>query len=385
MSRDTRMGPGVTSRWSPQIYQAACDWFVEFRTGDPSEKMRGRFLAWLRESPAHMGAYLEVAALWNQSESIEVKEKWPLELLVEQAKAQPDTVVPLAPVFALEQQEDASTAGAITDSRRNVALSSFLRIAIAASLLLILGSVVTWLYLQRDVYVTGTGEQRLITLADGSTVQLNARSKVRVRFSDRERNVDLIHGQALFEVAKNPRRPFIVASDGTRVRAVGTQFDVYKKNTGVVVTVIEGRVAVSPESVPTPRASGPLDARKQSRDVTGTGPDTRAEVLLSAGEQLTVAPKILRKLDHANIARATGWTQRQLVFESTPLAEVVEEFNRYNERQLVLKDRGLEEFQIDGVFSSTSPAPLIEFLRTRPGIRVIDAGDEIAIEQEDLP
>ena len=88
------------------------------------------------------------------------------------------------------------------------------------------------------------GEQRSIQFEDGSTVDLNSRSKIRVKYSKQERDVELIEGQALFHVAHDTSRPFIVAVGATRVRAVGTQFDVYKKSNGTVVTVVEGRVAV---------------------------------------------------------------------------------------------------------------------------------------------
>ncbi len=83
-----------------------------------------------------------------------------------------------------------------------------------------------------QTYATGIGEQRSIVLADGSTVDLNSRSKIRIRFSSERRGVELIEGQALFKVAKDHARPFVVDSDGTRVRAVGTQFDVYRKRRG---------------------------------------------------------------------------------------------------------------------------------------------------------
>lgn len=382
------------SKWNPQIYQTACDWFVEFRTGEPSDAARRSFLAWLQESPAHMGAYLEVTALWNESEAVDgVKEKWPLEALVEQARMEPDNIVPLAPLSVVEPRGEVRVASAISRSphaRRMARRWSVRHVAFAAVLLLMFSSMLTWLYLQRDTYGTGIGEQRLLTLADGSTVQLNARSQLRIRFSEHERKVELIRGQALFEVAKNPDRPFIVTSDGTRVRAVGTQFDVYKKNSGVVVTVVEGRVVVIPESsraalARSAQSSDSADTRAESQVAAGAGPGSEARVLLSAGEQLTVTPKVVRKHEHANVAGATAWTQRQLVFESTPLADVVEEFNRYNERQLVIRDPALNEFQIDGVFSSTAPASLIKFLRSRPEIRVIERDAEIVIEKTNLP
>src|SRR5690606_1132157 len=118
-------------------------------------------------------------------------------------------------------------------------------LALAASILLMLtAAATTWLYLQRGVYSTAIGEHRSLALADGSTVDLNSRTRIRVRYDERERRIELVEGQALFGVAKDAARPFVVESNGTRIRAVGTQFDVYKRRSGTRVTVIEGTVAV---------------------------------------------------------------------------------------------------------------------------------------------
>src|SRR5262249_33751548 len=122
-----------------------------------------------------------------------------------------------------------------------------LRRTLAASILLTALGVLAWYGYDthiRNVYTTGIGEQHRITLADGSIVELNAQSKIRVRYKDRRRDVELLDGQALFQVAHDTTRPFIVHTDSTNIRAVGTQFDVYRKSTGTVVTVLEGTVAV---------------------------------------------------------------------------------------------------------------------------------------------
>src|SRR5260221_5540279 len=110
--------------------------------------------------------------------------------------------------------------------------------------LLALAGMAVWQTECYPSYSTDVGERRSLTLDDGSTVDLNARSKVRIEFSKAERRVDLIEGQALFQVAKNMDRPFIVKSGEATVRAVGTQFDVDRKATGTTVTVLEGRVVV---------------------------------------------------------------------------------------------------------------------------------------------
>src|SRR6202042_1786963 len=117
-------------------------------------------------------------------------------------------------------------------------------IAASIAVLTILAAALELHEFSSPIYATSLGEQRSIQFEDGSTVELNSRSKVRVKYSKQERDVELIEGQALFHVAHDVSRPFIVAVGPTRVRAVGTQFDVYKRSNGTVVTVVEGRVAV---------------------------------------------------------------------------------------------------------------------------------------------
>jgi transmembrane sensor len=261
---------------------------------------------------------------------------------------------------------------------------------------------------------TETGEQRFVSLVDGSTLELNSRSRVRIRFSDRERDVDLIEGQALFHVAKDVARPFIVKSGTTLVRAVGTQFDVYRKVSGTTVTVVEGRVAVlspmldaqsdlSPSGSAVPRQASPsspsihtprpVDAQSaasvprpiQRDEQSGAGeavlPNAPNAIYLVAGEQITVGSQSVPRATHADPTVATAWTQHELVFESTPLNDVAQDFNRYNTRQLVVSDPALREFHITGVFSSTDPASLLRFLRAQRGITVEETDTEIRISK----
>jgi transmembrane sensor len=213
-------------------------------------------------------------------------------------------------------------------------------------------------------FETATGELRSIVLDDGSTVQLNAQSRLRVRFAEHERNVELLAGQALFQVAKDKARPFIVASGEARVRAVGTQFDVYRRKGGTTVTVIEGQVTVMSN-----------EAAAEVHDGRGDAPPS----LLSAGEQVTVVPRVAASPKRANVAAATAWTQRHLVFESATLAEVAEEFNRYNRRPLVVEDAGLRDFHVSGVFSSADPTLLLRFLRAQPEIAIEETDTQIRV------
>lgn len=179
---------------------------------------------------------------------------------------------------------------------------------------------------------------------------------------------------------------------------MGTRFDVHKKRGGTVVTVVEGRVAVlragtTLTGVPDDLGNGASRANISATGTSGTaalltealsGDTSTSTIFIAAGEQVTVTPKTIEKSVHPNIATATAWTQRQLVFESKSLADVAEEFNRYNERQLIIEDPELYDFHISGVFSSTDPVPLIRFLRQRPEVKVIETAAEVRIVKETL-
>jgi transmembrane sensor len=331
---------------NPQIRDEACEWFVEFRGGKVDAAQRRGFDAWLRKSPEHLRAYLEIAAIWNDGLSVDPDGKWDTDTLLAQVAATPDNVV------AIEARGAAVPADAAPPRvaspgvpRRFLALAASILIACAAA----------WQYAQRNVYATDVGEQRSIRLADGSTVDLNSRSRIEVRYSGDRRSIELLEGQALFQVARDARRPFVVTSGDARVRAVGTQFDVNRRKSGTIVTVLEGKVAVVSEH-PTMRAGSSADS-----------------VYLSAGEQLDLAAPAASRPAPINVAAATAWKQRHLMFESATLTEVAEEFNRYNERQLVVQGAaGLYGFHISGTFSSIEPDGLLDFLRAQPGVEVTE-------------
>lgn len=257
--------------------------------------------------------------------------------------------------------------------------------ASVAVLVMMVGLIVTRAVFDGSTHSTGIAEQRSILLEDGSTIDLGARSKVRVSYSERARNLELLEGQALFKVAKDPARPFVVATNGVRVRAVGTQFDVHNKRSGTVVTVLEGSVALLRDDRPaaggTPNlsTSSSVDASNEPR----VGSDAAsAPLTLAAGEQAIVDVQSNARVQSADLAAATAWTRRQFVFEATPLAEVADEFNRYNKRRLVVRDASLGDLRISGVFSAADTELFVRFLRNRPEILVTETDREIQVSRQ---
>ena len=390
-----------------QIYEEACEWFIECRAGDLDDASRHDFDCWLRKSPEHLGAYLELAAIWNEGPSLIPAGKLDSDTLIRQAALDRDNVVALstarAGADASRNATEPRTVPSVADAAaasaapvRSLTYPSRWRFrrqrvaAIAASIVFMVFSSATILWVQAvrsPTYATAIGEQRSLELEDGSVVELNSRSKIVVRYSRQGRNVELVEGQALFRVVKDATRPFVVKVGATLVRAVGTEFDVYAKRDSTIVTVVEGRVAIltdHPISPPIPGApSAPVDTPHRSNvQFPSVAPGKIGNILVASGEQLTVSPQEIQKDEHSNIANATAWTQRQLVFESASLSDVADEFNRYNDKQLIVEDPRLDTFHVSGVFSSTDPASLIRFLRARPELRIVETDSQIRIEKK---
>ena len=366
-----------------QISEEAAQWLVEFRTGDIDATGRYAFDAWVRASPEHLRAFIEVAVLWEQAGGVDAKRTFDLDALIARARTEADVAtLGRAPFRTV-------TGGGHRELRQRTAW-----IAAAAATLFAAIGLFVWLRLDsQPTYAADVGEQRSIRLPDGSTVTLNSRSKLRVRFTNTQRTVELVQGEALFHVAKNAARPFVVRSDGTSVRAVGTQFDVNKGRESTIVTVVEGKVAVLadapdaallpvPVAAPTnPADSSGGDAIVRPADSLRSPRDTRAPIFLTAGEKLEVVPGVASQPTKANLSTTTAWTQGQLVLESASLTEVAEQFNRYSARKLVVEDHGQHPLRLSGVFA-TDPDFLIRYLQSRPDIVVHETTTEIRITRK---
>ena len=331
---------------SASVLEEAASWVIELGEGELDVQQRVQLDRWLRRSPEHVQAFMEISAAWEESSRLRAPRDAELEALIARTASESNVV------------QLAGNVGNQAPTRRRGSPSIRRWLAIAASMILMVGAL-AWLTVPRpDLYSTRIGEQRSITLADGSVVQLNSQSLLRVRFSKDERLVELLQGQALFDVLKDASRPFVVESNGARVKAIGTQFDVKHRKQGIVVTVLEGRVSVIP-SVRDPSATQPL--------------------YLIAGDRVILDSNAAPRTERANVDDAVAWTHRRLVFEDTPLTEVVEEFNRHNVRRLVLADPSLEGLHVRGTFDANKPERLVVFLSQRFDLSVVETEGEIRL------
>jgi transmembrane sensor len=323
------------------IFEQAAHWRVVLRDGNPSAAERREFVEWVTRGPEYVEASLRIARVHAAVSHADVR--WPqttAEDLVRDALMTPgDSVVPLRP-HVPRRREEASRRPAL----RWMA-------AVAASVL-VAASLGWWFVGSRsEQFQTKIGEQHSILLADGSRVTLNTASRIEVRLRADRRSVQLLQGEALFEVAHDARRPFDVYAGDVTVRDVGTRFDIDRRATRTTVTVVEGRVAMI--------AGG-----------SWTGPLP----VLSARDRLIVDSAGPGAVEHdANLAETTAWMQHEVVFHQRPLGEVADEFNRYNVGHIRILSQSLREQQVTGTFRSNDVASFVAVLAGFPGVHV--AGD----------
>jgi transmembrane sensor len=333
----------------------AAEWWTEMQAAEMSLERREAFVVWLRESALHVSEMLQVVEVHD---GLAHFKRWS-HVGTEGSEQDDtlDTVVDFSSIAAPSSsfsRHDRSDERAVTQKHPWLRRTQYVA-GIAASALIVLG-VSVWFSLGGQTIETDRGERREVALADGSVLQVDPETRMRVKLHDGSRRLVILeHGRALFRVAKDPEHPFLVRANGTVARAVGTAFAVETQMQDVIVTVAEGKVAVS---VPPPPGSKSAE------------PELAA--MLIADQQLTVggagASASVRKVDSQ---RELSWASGRLVFEHTPLPRVLEEFNRYNRVQMRVDDAALAERRISGTFNASDPDSFLDFIRTVANVQVV--------------
>ena len=351
-----------------QIAEEAAEWAVRIDGGPLQPDEREALAAWLKASPVHVDELLYSAAIMAGLCGVDGDRTLSIEAFL--ADSAPE-VIPLfvetAPKTAGSSQSRAAPGSGNRVPRGGIALAASL--AAVGMLGLVLASPPQQRAQVRQTmlkaYSTDLGEQRSITLPDGSIVFLNTSSSVRIRVGARERQIDLLRGEALFEVARDPERPFRVFANGTMAQAIGTKFNVKHTPRGINVVVVEGKVLVDSRAERTER---------RARSFTEPAPSERIDqdqALLTAGEQAelssSVGVPVVRKAD---IVAAASWRMWQLSFDDAGLGEIVAEFNRYNRTPIVLSDPALDRTRFSGVFDANDPQSFVAFLELSTTVKV---------------
>jgi transmembrane sensor len=324
------------------ISEQAAHWWVVFRDGG-SPAQRLEFAQWIMRAPERVEAYLRVARVHAALSRTDLRwPKTPAAKLIQDALTSVQDPTPL-PVRRIRPEKE-----------RPRLFSAPIGLGVALSLLLAIG--VGWHVLSGpEQFQTQLGEQLTVRLGEGSRVTLNTDSKIAVRLQADRRIVDLLQGEALFEVAHDATRPFDVHVGKTLLRDLGTRFDVDRRPTRTVVTVVEGRVGIIATGSP--------------------GPSDRKFPELSEADRAIIGNDGSIKLQHGvSAAEATAWTRRSVVFRRRPMHEVAAEFNRYNREHIEIRSPALQAQEITGTFRSDDPKSFLAYIADIPGVHIAKDG-----------
>ena len=342
-------------------------WFVLHRAGVLTASQRQQFIDWLCESPAHGHEYVSLAGFMQDLQQAAARSATPADMLIARARAEvdDDTVQPMFPT---------ATADHASDRRSSRPFRAHVWAAVAATMAMITVLLAGgWWFHERNQYRTAHAEQRSWRMPDGSTVHLNSSSEIRVRFDDQQRRVDLVRGQALFQVAKDARRPFWVYAGDAAAKAVGTEFDVYRRPGRTLISVLEGRVDVWRLPDVTEKARHALAV-----DASGSTPQPIAQ--LDADQQAMISGHSAEVSQKGGTVRKTvAWLQRQVVFDHDPLGSAIDEFNRYADRRIRVDGAELRAMQISGIFSAYDAEAFLLFLERQPHVNVERGAEEIVV------
>lgn len=301
------------------VEDQAADWFDKKHFWPWTEAEESAFNAWLAQSPAHEIAYWRLEAGWTRAERMAALKH------------------PLRRTAKLES-------GRI--------FSGAVRAAAAFAVLCLLGlSFGLPSRTQEATYSTPIGAHRIVQLADGSTIELNTNTSLKVLNDRRTRQVTLEKGEAFFNIKHDAAHPFVVLAAGRKVTDLGTKFilrlDGYKR---LVMTLTEGRAR--------------LDAT--------TADQGHRQATLEPGD-VAIATDValrLKKSAPRDVVRELGWREGKLIFDHTTLADAVAQFNRYNTQQLRIDDPAIAARTVSGTFRTTNTSDFASLARDVLGLKL---------------
>lgn len=301
----------------------ALGWIARLRSDTANENDRKAFALWLAPDE-HRAAMDQMLELWDDTAVVRVL---PFDTTVETPAA---------------------------NQRR-----WFVSVAAAAAACLVV-AVALWplapVKTPTTYYQTAKGEQQTFQLDDNSTVALNTNSQIAVSYSDEERYIELIRGEAYFKVASNPERPFHVDAGVARTTAVGTAFNIYRSDRETVdITVIEGVVKVT--------------------ELGNSASRTPASDILTANHHLIADQNGLNTQAEIDGARQLAWQRGEILAEQLPLHELVHQIERYSDVHILLGDRELAMLSVSGVFRIDQPQVILAALERSLDLRVVQVDD----------
>jgi transmembrane sensor len=350
MSEKEEPLPGTSSQQDEEAYA----WVVRLSSDQRTQQDVQRFEQWLAEDEDNAARFEEGAILWDELGGL---------------KGNPDAHAALGHLY---------DSGAIQDNERERwrgGRRALLGGGLAALAATVAGVAIIPEMLTRGVatYATAKGEQRRLTLADGSTVVLDTATRIEVALHDDQRLITLTQGQAFFDVARDPARPFRVFAGRDEIRALGTAFQVRFERGAARVVLEEGRVAVF--------RGGALKALELRAPADRLGA-RKADVVLQPGQATELASAKPAKVEPVDLSKTGAWRDGDLVFDDVPLSAAVAEVNRYGGREIVLGDPALARLRISGTFHTNRPETFVEGVTAALPVRLQEAGDSRLVLKE---
>lgn len=348
------------------IAEEAADWLVANDEELLSEGECAALATWLKASPVHVEEFLGVSVVARDLRKAAADPQYSIDTVVAGARAADQTRVRrLWSRLSTPLSDGWLTAAAATTAALMVASLGLFSLRNVRPV----GSVLEPTSTAALHFETRHGEQFTRRLADSSVLHLNTDSAVTIRFSRAERLVMLTSGQAVFEVAHEPKRAFRVLAGSAEVIATGTKFDVRLKDNSTLVTVVEGGVAVGQLPV---SQSGGKNANYERRYVQV---GSNHQIRVAAGDWPVTPTSV-------DAQRTTSWLRHEIVFDHEPLERVAAEFDRYAPKPFEIATPALGKLEISGVFATNDTDAFIAFLRSLKGVRVEVTATHIRVLQQ---
>lgn len=338
--------PDAGTQLSREIRAEASAWIAKLHGPERSAELEDDFRSWLGASPENARAFEHMTEIW---ESI----------------PQVSTAMPR---LAVRESFD------VPKRRWHLSLAAACVLAVAV------GAV--WFAMLDGRYSTGIGEQRIVNLDDGSRIHLNSATTIDVDIGPRARHLRLERGEAFFDVAKDPTRPFIVGVGERVVTALGTSFVVRFDPKRLAVTLVEGRVAVSKDGDDAAAVSLKSAISSKSDDPSAPSAEHDARdagdvLILEPGERVTFAAGGSARIDVPAADATAAWRRGEVVLNDTPLSDAVVEMNRYQRQQIVLEGDAVGQLPISGIYRAGDNEDFANAVAVVYDLEVIRAGREI--------
>jgi transmembrane sensor len=347
--------------------QQVSAWIEVLRS--PTQEQRASFVRWLKESPRNVREFLVMYAIEQAMGALDPERTRDVQALIAGLSDQPVQLRVTVPVAA---------------SQRSPRRHRMVAMALVASLAVV--AVLVGFYRFRESsdwrqYATEVGEQRAFELGDGSIIHLNTHSRVAIRLSPGLREVRLLQGEALFRVSHDAARPFRVYTDDAMIEDVGTQFDVYDRKDGTIVSVIEGSVNVTASRAAAATGDTPVAPESRQRlKIEHAISATFVTHSLGASEEAQIdASGSVHVEAVSSVSDAVAWRERRLVFHDRRLDFIAAEFNRYSRRQIHLEGDDIARRVYSGVFDVDDMESLAQVLARDPELSVDESDQAILV------